>query len=243
MALCAAAAAQAPAPAQPSSSSNNTVQQAPDERPAPPAYVSVDPLAGVSYDNRYDISLGAAFGHIKPGPTQVFGANLGGLDLDASWWLTKHWALEGTGRAYLGTAGAAPNQFPSPSGGIESIQGPFIAEYIFAAGPEWLGPHNKHAALIAHAMFGGAYGDFEKDLRGQPPSLVDFYNNQVAPAAVIGGHLDLNRSPQWVFRVTPDALFTRYSSNYATNISTAGGHNNWNFGISVGMEYKFKKKR
>ncbi len=242
LALCAAAAAQAPAPAQ-SSSSNNTVQQAPDDRPAPPAYVSVDPLAGVRYDNRYDISLGAAYAHIKPGPTQVFGANLGGLDVNASYWFAKRFAVEGTGRAYLGTAGAAPNHISDGHGGVESIQGPFIAEYFFAAGPEWLGPHNKHGALMAHAMFGGVYGDFEKDLRGNPPSTVDFYNNQVAPAGVIGGHIDLNRSPQWVFRITPDALWTRYNADYATNISSAGARNNWNFAISVGMEYKFKKKR
>jgi hypothetical protein len=82
-----------------------------------------------------------------------------------------------------------------------------------------------------------------KDLRGLPPSAVDFYNNQVAPAAVFGGHLDLNRSARWVFRITPDAIFTRYSTTYATSTTAPGGINNWNFAISVGVEYKFKKKR
>ena len=42
----------------------------------------------------------------------------------------------------------------------ENIQGPFVAQYFFVGGPEWLGPHNKHGALIAHAMFGGVYGRF-----------------------------------------------------------------------------------
>ena len=219
-----------------SSSSSSAVQA---QQGAPqPAYIAIDPLAGVRYDNRYDISLGAAYGHIHAGPILTQGANLGGLDLSGSYWLTKHWGLEGTGRGYLGTSGAAPN--PASTSNIE---GPFVAQYMFAGGAEWLGPHNKHAALIAHALVGGAYGDFEKDLRGNPPSVVGFYNNQVAPAAIFGGHVDLNRSPQWVFRITPDALYTRYSTDYSTNISPSGGHNNWNFGISVGMQYKFKKKR
>ncbi len=243
LALCAAAAAPAQDSAQSSSSSQQPATvQAPDAQ-AEPAYVAIDPLAGVRYDNRFDVSLGLAYGHIMAGPTLTQGAHLGGLDLEGSYWLSKHWGIEGTARGYAGTSGAAPNVFVNSQGISESIDGPFVAQYMLAAGPEWLGPHNKHGDLIAHVLVGGSYGDFERDLRGQPPSLVDFYNTQIAPAAIFGGHFDLNRSAHWVFRVTPDALYTRYSTNYATNISPEGGHNNWNFGISVGMEYKFKKKR
>ncbi|HEX7727657.1 MAG TPA: hypothetical protein VF392_01375, partial [Terracidiphilus sp.] len=163
-------------------------------------YISVDPLANVHYDNRYDISLGAAYAHIKAGPPPLHeGANLGGLDLNASYWFSKRWAAEGTGRAYMGTSGAAPNAY--------NISGPFVSQYVFAAGPEWLGPHNKHGALLAHAMVGGAYGKFEQDLRGQSPEVAGFFNDQVGLAAVIGGHIDLNRSARWAFRITPDALY------------------------------------
>jgi len=203
-------------------------------------YIASDPLANVRYNNRYDVSLGMAYGHIKAGPTLLQGANLGGLDLEGSYWLTRHWGLEGAGRGYVGTSGAGINHDGLDGG---AIKGPFVSQYIFAAGPEWLGPHNKHGALIAHVLVGGTYGDFQKDLLGNNPSTVDFYNNQVAPAAIFGGHFDLNRSPNWVFRVTPDALFTRYNANYSTPTSAAGGRNNWNFGLSVGVEYKFKKKR
>jgi hypothetical protein len=207
------------------------VQSTPPQSPANGVYVSVDPLANVHYDERYDLSLGMAYDHMKAGPTLLQGSNLGGLDLSGTYWLMKHWGIEGTGRVYVGTSGAAPNP--------ESIQGPFVAQYLFVAGPEWLGPHNKHGALIAHAMFGGVYGKFQQDLRGTLPSVVDFYPDQVAPAAIIGGHFDLNRSTHWVFRVTPDAVITRYSINYG-NHETA---TDVNFAISVGAEYRFKKKR
>ena len=194
-------------------------------------YIVVDPLANVHYDNKWDVSLGMAYDHIKAGPTLVQGANLGGLDLSGSYWLSRHWGVEGSGRGYLGTSGAAPNPY--------NINGPFVAQYLFAGGPEWLGPHNKHGALIAHALVGGAYGEFEKDLRGTPPSAVDFYPNQVALGAIVGGHIDLNRSPQWVFRITPDAVITRYSINYAGKYTQT----DVNFAISVGVEYRFKSKR
>jgi hypothetical protein len=202
------------------------------QQPMNGTYVQVDPLAGVKYDERYDLSLGAAYGHIKAGPPPLLqGANLGGLDLAGSYWLTRHWGLEGTGRYYLGTSGAGVNPY--------SINGPFVSETVFAAGPEWLGPHNKHGAFLAHAMIGGAYGDFQKDLRQATPEDVDFFPNQFGLAAIIGGHIDLNRSPRWVFRISPDAKYTRYSIDYG-NHDTYGY---WNFAISVGVEYKFKKKR
>lgn len=223
--------AQAPsqAPAGQSSSSSSTIQ-APAAAPAP-TYIAVDPLANVRYNNRYDMSVGMAYAHIKAGPNLLQGANLGGLDVTGSYWLSRRWAVEGTGRAYLGTSGAAPN--------AASINGPFVAQYIFAAGPEWLGPHNKHGALIAHVLAGGAYGKFEQDLRGNSPAVVGFYHDQVAPALVMGGHFDLNRSPRWVFRITPDALLTDYGINYGPKTRQI----DINFAISVGIEYRFKKTR
>ena len=73
-------------------------------------YIAIDPLALVRYDNRYDVSLGMAYDHIKAGSNVVQGANLGGLDLSASYWLSKHWAVEGSGRGYFGTSGVGqPN--------------------------------------------------------------------------------------------------------------------------------------
>jgi hypothetical protein len=205
--------------------------QSPDSQvPSYGTYTSVDPLARVRYDNRYDLSLGFAYDHMKAGPTLLQGANLGGLDMDGSYWLTKHWGIQGSGRAYVGTSGTAPN---SPN----NVRGAMVKEYYFVGGAEWLGPHNKHGAIIAHAMFGGVYGDFQKDLLGQPPARFDFYNNQIAPAAIIGGHFDLNRSDRWVFRITPDAIIKRYSINYAPNTTST----DVNFAISVGLEYKFTK--
>ncbi len=194
-------------------------------------YVVVDPLAGVRYDNRFDVSLGFAYDHMKAGPTLLQGSNLGGIDASGSYWLTKHWGVEGTFRPYVGTSGAGVNSV--------GVQGPFVAQYIFAGGAEWLGPHNKHGALIAHALVGGTYGDFQKDLLGYPPSTFDFYPNQFALASIVGGHIDLNRSPRWVFRITPDAIMTRYGINYPPNTQQF----DVNFAISVGVEYKFKKKR
>jgi hypothetical protein len=216
LAVCASAPTQA----------QNNASQAPNG-----VYIAVDPLAGVRYDNRFDASIGLAYDHMKAGPTLLQGSNLGGLDLSGSLWFSRHFAVEGSGRGYAGTSGAGVNSY--------NINGPFVSQYLFMGGPEWLGPHNKHGAMMAHVLVGGAYGNFTQDLRGNPPSVVDFYNNQLAPAGVIGGHLDLNRTSHWVFRITPDAVVTRYSINYPPKTTST----DVNFSISVGVQYKFSKKR
>ena len=201
-------------------------------------YVSIDPLAGVRYDNRWDVSVGLAFGHIHAGPNIREGADLGGLDISGSYWLTKHWGLEASGRGYLGTSGT----LPAAAGPPYNESGVFVAQYMFLGGAEYLGPHNKHIAVIPHALVGGAYGDFNKELGRAgsttgPTGIAGFYDNQFALGGAFGGHIDLNRSAHWVFRVTPDALLTGYdgTSQYP--------HTQWNFGISAGMQYKFKGKR
>jgi len=236
-------------PAQPQSSSS---QSQPTQAPTPQGadaqnsnygvYISVDPLANVRYDNRYDVSLGFAYDHMKAGPSLLQGSNLGGLDGDASYWLTRHWGLEGSGRAYVGTSGTFVND---KSAGGGDLEGPMVKQYFFVGGLEALGPHNKHGAITAHAMFGGVYGNFQKDLLGQAPGYFHFYYNQMAPAAIIGGSIDLNRSEHWVFRITPDAVMTHYNYQPAPPPPVLSPYSQYdvNFAISVGLEYKFTKAK
>ena len=190
-------------------------------------YSPLDPLALVRYDNRYDVSLGMAYDHMKAGANVLQGANLGGLDAEGSFWLTRNWGIEGSGRYYVGTSGVGQ---PIP------LKGPFVQEFFVTGGPEWLGPHNKHGAIIAHAMFGVSH--FDSHTYPYTAAQTNFYEDQFAPAAIIGGHFDLNRSEHWVFRITPDAVMTHYSQNYLTPKLS---QYDVNFAISVGMEYKFTR--
>src|SRR5580658_10572825 len=240
-ALSVSAAGRAHAQASSSSSQSQPTpqptQQTPDSQaPNYGVYVATDPLALVRYDNRWDLSLAPGYDHMKAGPTLLQGANLGGLDMNGSFWLTRNWGIEGSGRGYVGTSGTAPNHANANGGDLE---GPFVKQYFFVGGAEWLGPHNKHGALIAHAMFGGVYGNFQKDLLGHPAETVDFYYNQMAPAGIIGGHFDLNRNENWVFRITPDAVMTHYTFDDKPHSTLTYAQYDVNFAISVGLEYKF----
>ncbi len=242
--MCACAGARAGAQDSGTQGSSSSSQQPTGEQNQGPAtqygvYQVADPLARVRYDNRYDMSLGFAYDHMKAGPNLLEGSNLGGLDMEGSYWLRRNWGIEATGRGYIGTSGAAPNVELASDGSLVVIRGPVVKQYFFVGGAEWLGPHNKHGALIAHAMFGGVYGNFQKDLRGEAPEVVGFYYNQIAPAGIIGGHFDLNRNEHWVFRITPDAVMTHYTFSDEPNSSLRYAQYDVNFAISVGLEYKF----
>lgn len=238
------AGSQNPPPQPQGSSSQSQPTQAPTPQGADAqnsnygVYIAVDPLANVRYNYRYDVSLGFAYDHMKAGPSLLQGANLGGLDGDASIWLTRNWGIEGSGRAYIGTSGTAPND---KNGNGGDLKGPVVKQYFFVGGVEWLGPHNKHGAMMAHAMFGGVDGNFQKDLLGVAPAYFDFYYNQIAPAAIIGGSIDLNRSEHWALRINPDAIMTHYTFSDAPLANTSYAQFDVNFAISVGLEYRFTK--
>ena len=186
-------------------------------------------LSGVHYNNRYEVYGGLAYTHFDAGPSVLQGANLGGGDAQIAYFLTHKWAAVGNLRVYYGTSGAVPNPY--------NIQGPAVSEYMALAGPEYRLASNQHASITLHALFGGAYGWFGKDLENQfgqhiEPGQVGFFNDQVAFGSAIGGSIDLNRSPRLAFRISPDAILTDFSS-------AGKGDFKEQFGISVGLVYRF----
>lgn len=193
-----------------------------------PVIAPSDTLANIRYDYKWELYGGVAYSHFNAGPDLVQGANLGGFDIQAARFFRKRWALAANARGYYGTSGVDPNPY--------GIKGPFVSEHMFLAGPEYRGPSNEHVSMTFHALFGGAYGSFESALQDQsgatvPPSALGLFSNQFAFGSAIGGSIDLNRSPRWVFRISPDATLTDFGS--------AGIHEQ--FALSVGVVYRLHR--
>jgi hypothetical protein len=187
------------------------------------------PLADVHYDYHWEVYGGVAYSHFDAGPNVLQGANLGGFDARAIRELNTKWGVGVNVRGYYGTSGVACCN-------TEDIKGPFVSEHIFAAGPEYRLLSNQHAAMMLHAFFGGAYGDFQHALDGLPPQQFGFFSNQFTEAAVLGGSIDLNRSPRLVFRIAPDATLTNFGNNgfeeqFALSVGVA-----WRMGHRFGQK-------
>jgi hypothetical protein len=205
------------------SSSRAQSQTQPRSTTAPLSNTPASALAGVKYDYKWELYGGFAYSHFNAGPNLLQGANLGGFDLQAARFFTPRWAAAANVRGYYGTSGVVPNPY--------NITGPFVSEHMFLFGPEYRGPSNEHASLTLHALVGGAYGNFERDLSGVPPGALGLFSNQFAFGSAFGGSIDLNRSPRLAFRISPDATFTDFGS--------AGLKDQ--FAISVGLIYRLDK--
>ncbi len=182
-------------------------------------------LKPLDYRNKYDIYGGFASSHFNAGPALIPGANLGGFDVQGTMWLSMRLGVTANVRGYYGTTGVVPNAY--------GIHGPFIMEHLFMGGPSIRGPKNEHAALTFHALAGGSYGIFDSAIdQGLTGPNLGLFSNGVTLATALGGSLDLNRSPRYSLRISPDYLLTRF-----------GGVSQNEFAISVGVLYRFSKMR
>ena len=182
-------------------------------------------LKPLDYRNKYDLYGGLASSHFNAGPALIAGANLGGFDIQGTLWLRMRLGATANVRGYYGTTGVVPNPY--------GIHGPFIYEHLFMAGPSIRGPKNEHAALTFHALVGGSYGVFNSAVdQGLTGPNLGLFNNGVVLATAVGGSLDLNRSPKFSLRLSPDYLLTRF-----------GGVSQNEFAISIGVLYRLRKMR
>jgi hypothetical protein len=182
-------------------------------------------LKPLDYRNKYDVYGGFASSHFNAGPALIPGANLGGVDVQGTMWLSMRLGATANIRGYYGTTGVVPNPY--------GIQGPFIFEHLFMAGPSIRGPKNERAALTFHALVGGSYGVFNSAIdQGLSGPNLGLFDNGVALATALGGSLDLNRSPKFSLRISPDYLLTRF-----------GGVSQNEFAISIGVLYRLRQMR
>lgn len=197
----------------------------PNPQLPPPA-----PLAGVRYDFPWEISGGFAYSHFDAGPSLLQGANLGGFDARAIREFSPRWGAGVNVRGYYGTSGTTPNCGACIGSGPNAgpIEGPFVSEHMFLAGPEFRALSNEHASMMLHAFVGGAYGYFTGGLDGVPPQNVGFFPNQWSWGGAFGGSIDLNRSPRLAFRIAPDATLVDFSGVQVKE----------QFAISVGLVYR-----
>lgn len=197
-----------------------------------PVLAPNDTLANVHYDYKWEFYGGLAYSHFNAGPQLTQGANLGGFDVQATRFFTRRWGATANGRGYYGTTGVEPN--------VYGIKGPFVSEHMFLAGPEYRSLSNEHVSLLFHALAGGAYGSFDSathlsDGTQIDPETIGLFKNQTTFASAIGGSIDLNRSPNLVFRISPDATLTHFQNSL--------GEGNWHeqFALSVGVVYRWRR--
>jgi len=122
---------------------------------------------------------------MKAGPTLLEAPKSAALSLEGSYWL-KALGLSGLGARIFRKRCTAPSA-SALSGGRGCK-----ADFLLWAGLSGWGRTTNTAPFLAHSMFGRRGMAVLKRVCGTTAwQILDFYHNQIAPAAIIGGHFDL----------------------------------------------------
>ena len=204
--------------------------------PSARAQTKLGPAAPVTYDNKYELYGGLNYMDFKAGENLPKRMNLGGAEIEGTYWLTNKWGLAAEYRGEAGTTQVFPNA------SVYGIHRPLVYMNMGMFGAQYRGPKNQHAAINYHAYGGVASGVFDAGTQGagitpgvsaaSNATLVGLYANHTAPIFALGGSLDLNRSKNWAVRLSPDLILERF-----------GNETREFFAISGGVVYRFPTKK
>ena len=205
------------------------------------AQTKLGPAAPVTYDNKYEIYGGLNYMNFKAGENLPKRMNLGGAEIEGTYWLTGKIGLAAEYRGDAGTTQVYPNA------GTYGVHRPLVYMNAALFGVQYRGPKNQHAALDFHAYGGVADGVFDGGTQGAPQpgqsfppyvtpayiaNQVGLYNDHVAPMIALGGSADFNRSKNWAIRLSPDLILEHF-----------GNETREFFAISGGVVYRFPLKK
>lgn len=193
------------------------------------------PAAPVTYANKFEVYGGLNFMNFQAGQNLPKRMNLGGGEVEGTYWITPTW---GVSADYRGEAGTTP---VFPIADVYGIHRPLVYMNMLMGGVNWRGPRNQHAAVDLHAFGGESRGVFDAGTDGAGPGavnsaadnarLVGLYSNRTSPIFAFGGSLDLNQSKHWAIRLAPDLILEHF-----------GTETREFFAISGGVLYRFGKK-
>jgi hypothetical protein len=171
----------------------------------------------VTYDNRYELYGGINLMNFQAGQNLPKRMNLGGVEILGTYWLTSKIGLGGEFRGEAGTTPIFPQALA-----FNHTSRPLVVLYSGLFGAQYRGPKNQRAALNFHAYGGVAHGTFnESNLNNF--STAGLYTDRNAPLVALGGSVDLNRSKNLAFRLSPDIMLEKFGTETREFFAISGG--------------------
>jgi hypothetical protein len=200
------------------------------------AQTKLGPAAPVTYDNKYEVYGGLNYMNFMAGQALPKRMNLGGAEIEGTWWVSPNWGVTADYRGGAGTTQVLPNA------SIYGIHRPLVYMNMGMGGVQYRWLKNQHAALDVHAYAGISSGVFDAGTQGAGPgdvynatqnaTLVGLYSDHTAPIFALGGSIDFNRSKNWAIRLSPDLILEHFGTDTREF-----------FAISGGVMYRFPNKK
>lgn len=169
--------------------------------------------APVTYDNRYEVYGGIDLQNFQAGQNLPKRMNLGGVELNGTYWLTSRIGVAADFRGEAGTTPVLANPYTTR---------PLVVMYEGLLGAQYRGPKSQRAAINYHAYFGVGAGDFT-ETPVPAGENIGLYTNRVKPMAALGGSVDFNRSKAVTIRLSPDLILEHFGTETREFFAISGG--------------------
>jgi hypothetical protein len=188
-----------------------------------------------TYSHRYEVAGGGGFLRFQSGAPQRNSEVT--FFMTGTYFLNPKLGIIGDIRGAYGNAKIGNNVGSPTTLGFN----PQISEYPFLGGVAYrLYAKEKFAATVT-AEGGVALGKFDGGAKGLTSAELGVWQSTTKPAFSLGANFDYNFYPNLAFRVTPTYLGTLYRRDPADTTHGPDGtiQNNW--GVNVGIVYRFGK--
>ena len=188
-----------------------------------------------TYSHRYEVAGGGGFLRFQSGAPQRNSEVT--FFMTGTYFLNPKLGIIGDIRGAYGNAKIGNNIGSNTTLGFN----PQISEYPFLGGVAYrLYAKEKYAATVT-AEGGVALGKFDGGAKGLTSAQLGVWQSTTKPAFSVGANFDYNFYPNLAFRVSPTYVGTLFRRDPADTTHGPNGtiQNNW--GVNVGIVYRFGK--
>ena len=191
-----------------------------------------------TYSHRYEVSAGGGYLRFRSGEflqknneVTFFGST--------TYYLNPKLGILGDVHGAYGNAKIGNNIF--------NLQNPQISQYAFTGGPSYRFIAQRKFALSGFATGGVAYGKFGGGTKAILPERVGIWSTAWRPAFTAGVNFDYNFFPNLAVRIAPTYVGTLFQRNAvddpALPVNASGSSLQNNFGLNVGLVYRFGRQK
>jgi hypothetical protein len=185
-----------------------------------------------TYNHRWEVGGGGGYLRFRSG--QYLQRNN-----DVTFWMTgtyflnPKWGVIADVRGLYGNAKIGNTIF--------DLQNPQISTYPFMGGIAYRVYAKEKFAVSVTGEGGAALGKFDGGSKGIPSKFLGLWQSSTKPVFSVGANFDYNFYPNLAFRVTPTYVGTTFSLDPQDAAPQPHGSLQNDFGINVGLVYRFGK--
>lgn len=193
-----------------------------------------------TYNHRFEISGGGGFIRFKPGSI-LQKNNEVTFFMSGTYYLNPKLGIIGDVRGLYGNAKIGNNTSPDGQTPIFLPFNPQISEYPFMGGVAYRLYAKEKVAVAVTGEGGAALGKFDGDTKGFRSSDLGLWQTTTKPAFSIGANFDYNFYPNLALRIEPTYIATFFKLDPTDTTHGPSGSIQNNFGVNVGVVYRFGK--